>query len=265
MANRIGPFSYTMGWGNDAINLLNKVIEYINKDASETDVALLELATTGEATTGTDTTRAVTPAGLKAAIDAAIAAIPSVASVQTGTVFDYVGSSAPSGYVFLDGKTIGNASSGATSRANADTSNLFTLLWNSMADAQAPVSTGRGASAAADFAANKTITLPDARGRVIAGQDDMGGTSANRLVGTLTGSLDGDILGNSGGEEGHKLTVAELAAHTHTYNDRSFALRTSTGVNTAVTAVNTNTGSTGGDQQHNNVQPTLVLNKIIKL
>src|SRR5258708_1610023 len=48
-----------------------------------------------------------------------------------------------------------------------------TLLWNSWADAQAPVSSGRGASAAADFAAHKTITLPDLRGRVVAGLDNL--------------------------------------------------------------------------------------------
>lgn len=37
--------------------------------------------------------------------------------------------------------------------------------------------------------------VPDLRGRVVAGQDDMGGTSANRL----TEPLDGDILGNTAG------------------------------------------------------------------
>lgn len=37
--------------------------------ASETASGLVELATTGEATTGTDTARAVTPAGAKAAIE----------------------------------------------------------------------------------------------------------------------------------------------------------------------------------------------------
>jgi hypothetical protein len=32
--------------------------------------------------------------------------------------------------VFADGKTIGNAASSATGRANADTASLFTLLWS---------------------------------------------------------------------------------------------------------------------------------------
>lgn len=44
-------------------------------DASETATGVVELATTIEATAGTDTTRAVTPAGLKAHVDAALTAI----------------------------------------------------------------------------------------------------------------------------------------------------------------------------------------------
>lgn len=40
-----------------------------NRAATETAIGMVELATTAEATTGTDTTRAVTPAGLKAVAD----------------------------------------------------------------------------------------------------------------------------------------------------------------------------------------------------
>jgi hypothetical protein len=69
----------------------------------------------------------------------------------------------------MDDKTIGNASSSATGRANADTVDLFTLLWTNVTDTWAPVSTGRGGSAAADYAANKTIALPKTLGRALAG------------------------------------------------------------------------------------------------
>lgn len=71
---------------------------------------------------------------------------------------------APAGWLLIDGKTIGNAASGATSRANADTAALFAELWAFPAastpifDSAGAVST-RGASAAADFAANKRIAL----------------------------------------------------------------------------------------------------------
>lgn len=72
-------------------------------------------------------------------------------------------------WLLMDGKTLGDASSGGTARANADTVTLFTLLWTNLADADAAVSGGRGASAAADYAAHKTITIPDARGLALAG------------------------------------------------------------------------------------------------
>lgn len=44
--------------------------------ASDTTAGIVELATAAEAETGTDTTRAVTPAGVKAAIDAVVGAAP---------------------------------------------------------------------------------------------------------------------------------------------------------------------------------------------
>jgi microcystin-dependent protein len=92
--------------------------------------------------------------------------------LQTGTV---------AGFVRLNGRTIGSATSGASERANADTASVYTYFWTNCADAQCPVSSGRGASASADFAANKTLMLPDMRGRLPAGLDDMGNSAANRV------------------------------------------------------------------------------------
>src|SRR5512139_3668854 len=97
---------------------------------------------------------------------------------QTGDVIwvDVQGTRA--GWVRDNGRTIGSATSGGTERANADTQALFTFLWNNFADAVCPVSTGRGASAAADWGANKTIGLPDKRGYIAGGVDDMGNAAA---------------------------------------------------------------------------------------
>ena len=75
---------------------------------------------------------------------------------------------ADAGWILANDTSIGNAASGATGRANADTSALFTLLWTNIIDTWCPVSTGRGASAAADYAADKTITLPRTLGRALA-------------------------------------------------------------------------------------------------
>lgn len=77
-------------------------------------------------------------------------------------------SAADPGWVLANDGTIGSASSGATNRANADCLDLYTVLYG-YADALAPVIGGRGASAAADFAANKPIRLLRVAGRAIAG------------------------------------------------------------------------------------------------
>lgn len=136
-----------------------------------------------------------------------------------------------SGWVRLNGRTIGNASSSATERANDDCEALFTLLWN--ADAAGPdnlliVSTGKGSSAAADWAANKTLALPDLRGRSPFGLDDMGNSAASRLSGTTfaTGNTATKLFSAGGvptvtlstGELPSMTSGAESADHTHGYN-----------------------------------------------
>lgn len=135
-----------------------------------------------------------------------------------------------------------------------------------------------------------TFNLPDLRGRVVAGQDDMGGTSADRLTG-LSGGVDGDVLGGSGGAQSHTLSVAEMPSHWHQVTSR---INNTTGANNG-SAFSLNNGAaggsayynitgtvttndnivgnnvavgalpTGGGSAHNNVQPTAILNKIIKV
>ena len=77
-----------------------------------------------------------------------------------------------------------------------DTEPLYTLIWDNVIDAHAPVAGGRGANAAADFAADKPIALPKALGRALA------------IAGTGTG-LTARALGAAIGEEIHLLTSAE--------------------------------------------------------
>lgn len=115
------------------------------------------------------------------------------------------------GFVRANGRTIGNAASGATELASADTSALFAFLY--AADANLAVSGGRGASAAADYAANKTIALPDCRGRGLFGMDDMGASAAGRLTATYFGSA-ATTLGAAGGTESKTLLTANLPAYT---------------------------------------------------
>lgn len=95
----------------------------------------------------------------KQQLDAAFAG-----AIFSGVIVAAARLTAPAGWLLIDGKTIGNAASGATSRANADTAALFAELWSFPAastpifDSAGAVST-RGASAAADFAAGKRLPL----------------------------------------------------------------------------------------------------------
>lgn len=127
--------------------------------------------------------------------------------LATGDIKTTYGTGTLSGFVRCNGRTIGSATSGASERANSDTSALFVYLWG--ADANLAVSSGRGASGAADFAANKTLTLPDCRGRVLAGLDDMGSTAASRLTASYFGST-ATTLGAANGSESTTLTLAQL-------------------------------------------------------
>jgi microcystin-dependent protein len=180
--------------------------------------------------------------------------------MPTGSIMAYAGAAAPTGYLLCDGAAIARQAGGS------DTA-LFELIGTTYGS-------GDGST---------TYNIPDLRGRVIAGQDDMGGASANRLTG-LTGGVDGDVLGGTGGEEGQTLTTSQLASHSHfganyggtgtaylnaanqkimaNGNDGGSAsyhfFRTTDTPNTATTS------DSGGGTAHNNVQPTIILNYIIK-
>lgn len=101
-----------------------------------------------------------------------------------------------SGFVRANGRTIGSAASGATERANADTQALYEHLWGYT---NITVSGGKGASAAADYAANKPLVLPNSAGRMLAGMDNMGAGIQSVL--TLATSGNTQNPGTIGGAE----------------------------------------------------------------
>lgn len=198
---------------------------------------------------------------------------------DTGDVKLTLVTTAPTGWLMCDDGTIGKSGSAATSRANDDCEALFTLLWSNVADGFAPVSGGRGGSAALDWAAGKTIGLTRMLGRAIG----IAGAGA---------SLTSRQLGQYMGAETHVLTAAEIPAHSHpnTLTDpghshaASFRLGVSAGgltyayggttdnANQAVSVSANATGitinnanNTGGGGAHNNMQPTTFLNAMVKL
>jgi hypothetical protein len=135
-------------------------------------------------------------------------------TMPTGMITAAMVQGGATGYVRLNGRTIGNSSSPATERANDDTSALFEHLWNSMPDSIAPVSGGRGGSAAADFTAGKTITLPVCQGAALIGLDDMGAAPGGFFTGIDFSAGDGTTPGSSVGAPRVTLDLAHLPVFT---------------------------------------------------
>ncbi len=181
--------------------------------------------------------------------------------LPSGIIMDYAGTSAPSGWLLAAGQ--------AVSRSTYAT--LFGILGTRYGS-------GDGST---------TFNLPDLRGRVTAGKDDMNGTAANRLTSAASG-VAGTTLGGAGGAQTHTLTIAQLAnhghgivdaGHTHPWGNHAqgFALTPGNFGSfaqggpdpSALSTANAYTGisiqNNGGNQAHNNVQPTIIMNKIIKV
>lgn len=159
--------------------------------------------------------------------------------VPPGTIFMHVRTDAPAGWVRANGRTIGDASSSATERADDDTAYLFALLWAYYSNTVCPVSGGRGASSAADYAAHKTIGLPDLRGRAMFGLDDMGNSAASVLTAsTIVGPT---TNGASGGAEQVILNSLQIPSHTHSFS----ATTSSDGAHTHTVASVPSSGGSG--------------------
>lgn len=221
------------------------------------------------------------------AADPAVALGAATKQYVDGSVFPgFVGISftaaAPTGWLNLQGGTIGNAASGAGARANADTAALFAYLWNNLSNSVAPVSGGRGANAAADFAANKTITLPDWRNRkpmgagqstfteaftqaavntgtdtiAVASNDRQWNTAQPAVINILTGSLTGTGISNGAtvyvirtGPTSIKLATSLANAQNGVAIDLT-AVGGSSTFTLVATFTSRTVGEMGGEEQH---------------
>lgn len=167
----------------------------------------------------------------------------SIGIVPVGAIMAYGGSSAPTGYLLCDGSAVSRSTYGA----------LFTAIGTTFGS-------GDGST---------TFNLPDYRGRHAIGAGTGAGTNPAGGSGAPSGgSLTARVRGDWGGEETHTLSVAELAAHIHSYNrnapDINLGLQSGSETLRVQGNQNNDTGSTGGNTAHNVMNPFIVTNYIIK-
>tara|TARA_R110002153_G_scaffold45498_1_gene128305 strand:+ start:238 stop:1164 length:927 start_codon:yes stop_codon:yes gene_type:complete len=214
------------------------------KNNSGTKIIDLAVASEATAKAGTNNTELMTPLRVKQA-----------AATPTGVILPFAGPTAPSDFLLCYGQSL----------STSTYADLFAIIGYTYG--------GSGSS----------FNVPDLRGRVVGGQDDMGGSSANRL----TSPLNGDTLGGAGGSQSHSLTEAELAPHRHfvsntdTFGNYGTELTSSNQMVEGVLSINSRheyrlrggateatigrSSASGSGAAHNNVQPTLILNYIIKI
>lgn len=175
-------------------------------------------------------------------------------ALPAGVIFPFAGSTAPDGWLLCGGQAV----------SRTVYSRLFTQL-------STTYGIGDGST---------TFNLPDLRGRVAAGKDNMNGSSANRLTSGGSG-IAGTTLGAVGGEQTNTLSLAQLPAHNHGGGNHqhpmnfSIASGTTTQISTVQRSSNLAYGfiydsgtilnTEGSGSGHNNTQPTLILNYIIKI
>lgn len=138
--------------------------------------------------------------------------------VPIGVPLPFAGATAPAGWVLCDGRLL----------IRATYPRLFAVI-----------GTVFGSSGATDF------RVPDLRGFVVAGRDNMGTGAAGRLTNISS------TLGTVGGEQSHVLSVAEMPSHSH---------GGVTGINNTdhVHAINLNTG--GESATHGHAMPMYTRN-----
>jgi len=206
-------------------------------NASQTVAGIVEEATTAEFNASTDTGGT----GARLFVPPSIIQTAIASSIPSGVTWMYMGASAPTGWLLCDGSSVLRASYAA----------LFAVIGTTYGSAD-----------------GTHFNLPDLRGRtpVGVGTGTGGGASGTGLP-TGGSPLTAVALGTWKGEETHTLIEAELAAHTHTYNNVATSNNITgggTSGNLASLKTVSASGSAGSGAAHNNIQPVMGVNFIIK-
>lgn len=151
-------------------------------------------------------------------------------ALPLGSIIPFAGSKAPDTYLFCDGSEV----------SRTEYADLFNIIGTMYGE-------GDGST---------TFNLPNMKGRI--------------PVGSNPSDNDFKTLGKMIGEKTHTLTTDEMPAHNHTFDYNNWDLGYTSGSN-PMTCTNItgnlnikSTKNTGGSQAHNNIQPSLIVNYIIK-
>lgn len=208
---------------------------------------------------------------------------------STGDVKLTLKNVADPGWAIFNNGTIGSAASGASSRANADTQALFTLLFNNTTDTWVPILTSGGGattraaqvSASAAWAANCRIFLPQTLGRTLAIAGANGGPNGVYALAETWGSETASLVTANlppytpAGTIGN-VSVSSTSSNVATYNGNiglaaggnstpSVAFSGSTITSTGSGPIFTGTAQGGTSAAFQIMQPTTFLNAMVKL
>jgi len=184
------------------------------------------LVTTGDVCTGWDEVNHIPTASTKC-----LSTVGAGGGTPTGAIMPYAGATAPSGWLIADGSAVSRTTYSALYAVTGTTYGM-----------------GDGST---------TFNLPNLKGNVPVGLD--------------ASQTEFTPIGKTGGEKAHTLTVAEMPSHTHTWGFHYVGdnhQRWSGGnqyYQDYGSTLPSNTGSAGGNQSHNNLEPYITLNYIIKI